>query len=94
MESAGSAPRALAIVPARLASSRLPSKMLLAETGRFLFQHTVENARRAAGHSAPMVRRYAQIFRSTVGSSSLPSSTSDDEDSVRTAMPSARRMSR
>jgi len=35
--------RALVVVPARLASTRLPRKMLLRETGRYLFQHTVEN---------------------------------------------------
>jgi len=35
--------RALAIVPARLASQRLPRKMLLAETGRPLVVHTVSN---------------------------------------------------
>lgn len=38
-------PSALALVPARLASTRLERKMLLRETGRFLFQHTVENLR-------------------------------------------------
>src|SRR6185436_7235812 len=32
--------RAIAIVPARLASTRLPQKMLLAETGSCLFEHT------------------------------------------------------
>ena len=37
-------PSAVAIVPARLGSTRLPRKMLLRETGRFLFEHTVENA--------------------------------------------------
>jgi 3-deoxy-manno-octulosonate cytidylyltransferase (CMP-KDO synthetase) len=36
----------VAIVPARLGSTRLPRKMLLAETGRYLFQHTAENAAR------------------------------------------------
>ncbi|MHC4262198.1 MAG: 3-deoxy-manno-octulosonate cytidylyltransferase [Planctomycetota bacterium] len=40
-------PRALAIVPARLGSTRLPRKMLLRETGRYLFEHTVRNAERA-----------------------------------------------
>jgi 3-deoxy-manno-octulosonate cytidylyltransferase (CMP-KDO synthetase) len=39
----GRAPRALAIVPARLGSTRLPGKMLLRETGRYLFEHTVRN---------------------------------------------------
>lgn len=38
-------PSALALVPARLGSQRLPEKMLLRETGRYLFQHTVENLR-------------------------------------------------
>ncbi|MFN0243645.1 MAG: 3-deoxy-manno-octulosonate cytidylyltransferase [Planctomycetota bacterium] len=33
----------MAIVPARLASTRLPRKMLLRETGRYLFEHTYRN---------------------------------------------------
>lgn len=36
--------RAVAVVPARLASTRLPRKMLLAETGRPLFEHTARSA--------------------------------------------------
>ncbi len=40
-------PRALAIVPARLGSSRLPRKVLLRETGAYLFEHTVRNAERS-----------------------------------------------
>ena len=39
------------VIPARLASSRLPRKMLLAETGKPLVQHTYEAARRAASAS-------------------------------------------
>jgi 3-deoxy-manno-octulosonate cytidylyltransferase (CMP-KDO synthetase) len=35
------------IIPARLASTRLPRKLLLAETGKPLIQHTYESARRA-----------------------------------------------
>jgi len=35
------------IIPARLASTRLPRKLLLAETGKPLLQHTYESARRA-----------------------------------------------
>lgn len=38
----------MAIVPARLSSTRLERKMLLRETGRFLFEHTVANAARAS----------------------------------------------
>ena len=37
--------RAIAIVPARLASQRLERKMLLSETGKPLFVHTIENVR-------------------------------------------------
>lgn len=40
--------KALAIIPARMASTRLPGKPLLAETGKPLIQHVVENAQRAA----------------------------------------------
>src|SRR5947209_554534 len=36
----------VAVIPARYASSRLPGKPLLAETGRPLIQHVVEAARR------------------------------------------------
>ena len=35
---------ALAVVPARLGSRRLARKMLLRETGRYLFEHTARNA--------------------------------------------------
>ncbi|MEW6074334.1 MAG: 3-deoxy-manno-octulosonate cytidylyltransferase [Planctomycetota bacterium] len=41
-------PSALAVVPARLGSTRLPRKMLLRDTGRYLFEHTVRNAERCA----------------------------------------------
>ncbi len=37
----------VAVIPARFASTRLPGKPLLAETGRPLIQHVVEAARRA-----------------------------------------------
>jgi 3-deoxy-manno-octulosonate cytidylyltransferase (CMP-KDO synthetase) len=37
-------PRALAVVPARLGSTRLERKMLLHESGAYLFEHTVRNA--------------------------------------------------
>ncbi len=41
-------PRAVAIVPARLGSTRLPRKMLLRETGSYLFEHTVRNVERSS----------------------------------------------
>jgi 3-deoxy-manno-octulosonate cytidylyltransferase (CMP-KDO synthetase) len=40
--------RALAVVPARLGSTRLARKMLLRESGRYLFEHTVAGVRRAS----------------------------------------------
>ena len=40
--------QALAIIPARMASTRLPGKPLLSETGKPLIQHVVENAQRAS----------------------------------------------
>ncbi|MBA4027636.1 MAG: 3-deoxy-manno-octulosonate cytidylyltransferase [Planctomyces sp.] len=43
------APAATVIVPARLASTRLPEKVLLARTGRPLVQHVVDAARAAPG---------------------------------------------
>jgi len=48
-------PRALAVVPARLASTRLPRKMLLAETGACLFVHTAKNAARASAFEEVLV---------------------------------------
>src|SRR5262249_9783441 len=38
----------VAVIPARFASTRLPGKPLLAETGRPLIQHVVEAARAAS----------------------------------------------
>lgn len=39
----------VAIIPARLGSTRLPNKPLLKETGKYLIQHVVEQVRRARG---------------------------------------------
>ena len=36
----------LVVLPARFASTRLPGKPLLAGTGKYLIQHTYEQARR------------------------------------------------
>lgn len=43
------------IIPARLASTRLPRKLLLRETGKALIQHTYEAARRARRPSSVCV---------------------------------------
>lgn len=48
-------PRVVAIIPARLASTRLPNKVLLAETGKPLIQHVVEAARRAKSLASVVV---------------------------------------
>src|SRR5690606_23720429 len=40
--------RSQVVIPARLASTRLPEKMLLRETGKTLIQHTYEAACRAS----------------------------------------------
>ena len=44
---AASHPRSFIVVPARLASTRLPRKLLLRETGKSVIQHTYEAAGRA-----------------------------------------------
>jgi 3-deoxy-manno-octulosonate cytidylyltransferase (CMP-KDO synthetase) len=48
-------PSAVAVIPARLSSTRLPRKMLLAETGRPLVEHTWRNATLAARPLATFV---------------------------------------
>jgi 3-deoxy-manno-octulosonate cytidylyltransferase (CMP-KDO synthetase) len=43
------------LIPARLASTRLPGKVLLAESGKYLVQHVVERAHRAPGDPRVLV---------------------------------------
>ena len=43
-QSAAGQPRSIVVIPARYASTRLPRKMLLRETGKTLLQHTYEAA--------------------------------------------------
>ncbi len=47
--------RALALVPARLGSVRLARKMLLRETGRYLFEHTARNVIASGAFEAVVV---------------------------------------
>ena len=55
---AGRAPlRSVAVIPARLGSTRLPEKMLLAETGRPLVVHVLERVKQA--------RRLAEVIVAT-----------------------------
>ena len=51
------------IIPARLASTRLPRKLLLRETGKSLIQHTYEAAQAAARPAGVCVATdHAEIF--------------------------------
>ena len=51
------------VIPARLASTRLPRKLLLRETGKSLIQHTYEAARRATRPAGICVAAdHAEIF--------------------------------
>ncbi len=69
--------RALVVIPARLHSTRLPRKMLLAATGKPLIQHTYEAACRARGPEAVLVatdsEEIAQVVRSFGGQAVLTS---------------------
>lgn len=54
--------QALAIIPARMSSTRLPGKPLLAETGKPLIQHVVENARQASSLDRIVVATDDQVI--------------------------------
>jgi len=54
------------VIPARLHSTRLPEKMLLAETGKPLIQHTYESAQRASRPSGICVAADHQRIASAV----------------------------
>ncbi len=59
-----SAQKSYLVIPARLASTRLPRKLLLRETGKSLIQHTYEAARRAWRPSGICVATdHEEIFR-------------------------------
>lgn len=72
-----SADGALVIVPARLASTRLPKKVLLCETGRYLFEHTVLNVRRC--------RRVARVVLATDSEEVMAAADTVGVDAVMTA---------
>lgn len=67
----------LIVIPARLGSTRLARKMLLAETGRPLIQHTYESACRARRPSGVIVatdsEEIAQVVRGFGGTAMLTS---------------------
>lgn len=60
--------KALAIIPARMSSTRLPGKPLLAETGKPLIQHVVENAQQAASLERCVVATDDQVIVDAVRS--------------------------
>ena len=61
---AGARPlRAIALIPARLASQRLPRKMLLDRTGAPLFAHTVENVRASGAFARVVLATDAEEIR-------------------------------
>lgn len=51
------APRGIIAIPARLASTRLPNKLLLAETGRPLLAHVIERCLAAQAKSGGLLTR-------------------------------------
>lgn len=60
--------RALIVIPARYASTRLPRKMLLSETGKSLIQHTYEAASRSKLASDVLVATdHEDIFKVVAG---------------------------
>jgi 3-deoxy-manno-octulosonate cytidylyltransferase (CMP-KDO synthetase) len=59
--------RAVAIVPARLASTRLPRKMLLRDSGRFLFEHTVLGVRRSSRVARVVLATDSDEIRAAAG---------------------------
>ncbi len=56
----------LVVIPARLSSMRLPRKMLLAETGRTLVEHTWRNAAAARGVASVVVATDSEEIASAV----------------------------
>jgi 3-deoxy-manno-octulosonate cytidylyltransferase (CMP-KDO synthetase) len=51
----GDGPAYAVLIPARFGSTRLPGKVLLAESGKYLVQHTQERALAAPGHPQVVV---------------------------------------
>lgn len=54
------------VIPARLASTRLPQKLLLRETGKTVIQHTYESATRAARPAGFCIATDAEEIRAAV----------------------------
>ncbi len=88
------APAALAIIPVRLGSQRLPGKALLADTGRPLFLHTHDRAAAARRFAAVVVATDdAQVTEAATaaGAAIEPTSTTPRTGSERCAEVAERR---
>jgi 3-deoxy-manno-octulosonate cytidylyltransferase (CMP-KDO synthetase) len=59
-------PTSVIVIPARLASTRLPQKLLLSETGKPLIQHTYEAAQRATRPQGVLVAADCEEIASVV----------------------------
>ena len=66
LEPAARALRCTIVIPARLASTRLPRKLLLRETGKPLIQHTYEAAAKATRTSGVLVAADCEEIAGTV----------------------------
>jgi 3-deoxy-manno-octulosonate cytidylyltransferase (CMP-KDO synthetase) len=60
--------RTVVVIPARFASTRLPGKPLLRETGKYLVQHCYEQAKQAAAPAAVIVATDDDRIRAAVES--------------------------
>ena len=60
--------RSTIVIPARLASTRLPQKLLLKETGKPLIQHTYEAAQKASRPTGVLVAADCEEIASVVRS--------------------------
>lgn len=71
------AQRSYVVIPARRASTRLPNKMLLDDTGRTLIEHTYASASRARVAAGVIVatddERIAEVVRSAGGQAAMTS---------------------
>src|SRR6266487_1857207 len=69
------------VIPARYASSRLPAKPLLRETGKYLIQHVYERACQSNAHTVIVATDDARIFNAVRGFRGNVVMTRDDHPS-------------
>jgi 3-deoxy-manno-octulosonate cytidylyltransferase (CMP-KDO synthetase) len=71
--------RALVIIPARLASTRLPRKLLLKESGKFLLQHVYERAVEASSVDRVVIATDSEEIAEAAGSFGATAIMTSDE---------------